>query len=577
MTDKKYFAALFLFMLLYFACDEDYNRINFGEVETGEAFDITRRSAKLSGVVKGLLREEDRIDDHGFVWALQKEDVENALLSVENLNNFPSSRKRRQGPTSRNGRFEAVITDLESDEEFFFAAFGIVDDKVFFEGIKSFNTLEFINLTVEKWLESTRNSVTVTSQVDGLLPTDVVLRRGHTWADTLVEPDIDIYPYSEAPLSQSNGSFVSKMEPLTVGEQYVLWPFLEVRIREASGDTTLVLYSPNFEGVNFRPDPIEVTTGTATEITGSSAVIERSEVKNLLDSEYPPSSVGVRLLPDNRFFPGELNIGNWFNVELRSLKQSQQYEAIAFAVVNSDTTWGDPAGFETIIDVIVRPPSNIRLTGLHKAEAIFSAEGANASTVTEYGLCWSSSTIQPTADDNEGSITRSTFPVSSGYVVITGLVLSTDYMVRAFTRLNNDTGNYIYGPQGPGVHMKTISLSLELGAEFDDDDDEIDADIMISIETPSSTPVSDFGITFSEIFLVWSETIAEPDEINNDDSVLGATSQAFLITNSSDGVLGTYHIPIDITGLTATTYNMRAIAICGPDIFRSNVVTIEID
>ena len=521
--ESRFYLRMLLVTALLTTCEkwDDFERINFGETETGEAFDITRRTAKLSGVIKGLLNEDDRVEQFGFVWSTDSLSLLMALGSEESLIAWPDSLKSIIGATSVNGRFETEIQGLEYDTEYFFAGFGIIESEVFYDAIGHFTTLEFIDLFFEgdpKFVD--RDKAEMISSVKGLLPGDEVVEIGHVWDTTPVVPAIGRSPQSAFTGLTNDGSFATMLDSLVVGREYQLRTFLVVRTSEKP-EVPDTIYTTDTRRFTFIPDPIKVITGNDIDqrFEPKSIVISGSRVDGLLDLEIPPDSVGIEMTrisdsTNQRFYAEKLASDFSFEVKLPDLGHFTEYSYRAFAKIGQTLIWGDPESFSTTTDVQVNP-SAIELVAKDVANAASTILNIDPENVAAIGHCWSSTNLFPTIESGEhdgitaitdfGAVNQKTF-VS----LLENLELSSEYRVRTYALFKNGQVKY----QESTNKFNTIELELVLNTDRSDDGTSITTDVKIYVGSRSDV-VNSFPVVFSEIALSWSpvdDTLAKPED-----------------------------------------------------------------
>jgi len=506
---KNKFIFMLLALTLSLACEEvlDFDRINYGDVETGEAFEITRRSAKLSGLIKGLLREEDRIEEHGMIWSIAKGKLEAAIASANTLRSLSSNERLNLGPAETNGLFAEVhLQGLQSSQEYFFTAYAIIDGKVYAGEIKSFVTLAFVKVTITEIEEPYRDEVCITGRIEGLLPTDRVESVGFVWSPGSTLPQLGGLNTKDiiAPHNPNTNEFEAKISGLQQGVTYLLRAFLSINILNEDN-----IYMPEPEiysgplGFSYDPTFITVETGNfvlSSENPGSEAIIEGSLIIGLT-SEDEVGEYGIKVL-ESQEFPGTALVSELFNTNLRELKQFTKYQAQAFAVINNDQILGDTIIFATTTNIDVnRMLEDVRVSGKNQIKVSGTLNGASpANPAREYGYLLSDSLhniIELTFQDGKES------PILFFNESIDSLNIQTKYTISGFAKIpieNMSQDTTIFSlPQ----EINTIDFNVYSDTKFlQDNQQELSTEITIEAGTHSNN--DRFDLPINELRIVWT-------------------------------------------------------------------------
>jgi len=272
-----------------------------------------------------------------------------------------------------------------------------------------------------------------------------------------------------------------------------------------------------------------VTTGDVTNITVDSATAE-GEVTDEGGSSVTERGICWSTSPDPTTSDAHDSNGTGtgtYTVDITGLTANTTYYVRAYAVNSEGTSYGDNVSFTTesnLPEVTTNSVSSIT-TDSAVAEGEVTSEGA--SSVTERGICWSTSPDPTTSDAHDSNGTGTgTYTVD-----LTGLTANTTYYVRAYA-INSEGTSY-----GDNISFTT-----------ENDLPEVTTNSVSSITTDSAVAegeVTDEGSSsVTERGICWSTS---PDPTTSD-------------AHDSNGT-GTGTYTVDLTGLTAnTTYYVRAYA-----------------
>lgn len=119
-----------------------------------------------------------------------------------------------------------------------------------------------------------------------------------------------------------------------------------------------------------------------------------------------------------------------FSTRIRVLQPNTTYYVRAYSVSNQGEVYGNEVGFKTAIRIPTTTTNNVtNITGSTATtggQVVSDGGGA----ITDRGVCWSSSILQPTINDNRFSLGSgsNTFPIN-----LSNLMANTTYWVRAYS------------------------------------------------------------------------------------------------------------------------------------------------
>jgi len=163
--------------LLNLGCS-DLEKVNFIEIKTFPAEDITLISASLSGEIKGI--EALPVEQHGFVWSSETE----APTFVIN------DGKIELGLIESNASFSAMINNLENKQTYFARSFALSGTEEYYGESISFMTND-IQLTTDSLVYEKRRAANVYGTLIGINSNASISQLGVVWSATNEEPRID--------------------------------------------------------------------------------------------------------------------------------------------------------------------------------------------------------------------------------------------------------------------------------------------------------------------------------------------------------------------------------------------------
>lgn len=221
-----------------------------------------------------------------------------------------------------------------------------------------------------------------------------------------------------------------------------------------------------------------------------------------------------------------------FIANMTGLTANTTYYVRAFATNNAGTSYGDEVSFTTTQNFSAPTVTTSNVTDITETTALGggSVTSDGGTTVTERGICWSTS-HNPTIDDQHGSNGTGT---GSFTVEMANLNPNTTYYVRAYA-INSVGTSY-----GEEISFSTTSYLFAPTVTT-----QPVVDIAQTTATGGGNVIDDGGATVIERGVCWS-TSHNPTTANS---------------HASSGT-GTGEYTVSITGLTAsTTYYVRAYAV----------------
>jgi uncharacterized protein (TIGR02145 family) len=200
--------------------------------------------------------------------------------------------------------------------------------------------------------------------------------------------------------------------------------------------------------------PSVTTASTITDITSTSATLG-GEVSSDGGDAVPDRGIYYSLSADAESTGTKLAIGSGtgvFSTSLTGLTGATTYYIVAYSTNSVGTSYGSETSFTTLDPVVpTLTTTSINTVTLTTAESGGDITDDGGATVTERGVCWSTSTT-PTISDSK----TSDGPGSGSYTSsVTVLTANTTYYLRAFA--TNSAGT-AYGEE---VVLKTMNATVD--------------------------------------------------------------------------------------------------------------------
>jgi uncharacterized protein (TIGR02145 family) len=390
----------------------------FLHVNTGTVSAITDISVQAGGEVTDDGGEE--VSERGVCWGTSAN---------------PTLSDNKHSGGSGTGSFTSMVTGLQPNTSYFLRAYATNSTGTTYGKDVTFTTLEeqvtntFPTVSTLAVTGITENSAVSGGEVsdEGL---SSVTSRGVCWA-TSSGPTIA----DDTTLNGSGaGAFTSLLSGLEAGTTY----FTRAYATNSHGTSYGEERSFSTQAAGTLPS---VSTSSVTEITDTSAV-SGGEVSN--DGGSPVTARGVcwgtssgPTVSNDTTING--NGTGSFASQLSGLQASTTYYVRAYAENGEGIAYGSEESFTTHAAGTLATVTTTAVSGITENSAWsggnVTADGG--STVTERGVCWSTSQT-PTTSDYTGSNGSGTGSYS---VELTGLEADTKYYVRAYA-INNEGTAY---------------------------------------------------------------------------------------------------------------------------------------
>lgn len=339
------------------------------------------------------------------------------------------------------GEYTCSMNNLSANTTYYVRAYAKNSKGVAYGEEKSFTTLDFD--LPEVTTADVTNIAQTTAKGGGTVTSDggtAVTERGVCWS-TSHNPTVS---GSHTASGTGTGDFTCDITNLTASTLYY------VRAYAKNSKGTVYGEEVSFTTLAIPPDPPTVSTGSVTNITttsatgsgnvthdGGSAVTERGLCWG---TSHNPTISGQHIAAGS-------GTGN-FTETMTHLTVNTKYYVRAYATNSVGTSYGDEVEFTTLtVSVPGVTTANVTNIGNNSATGGGNVVSDGGATVTECGICWSTS-HNPTISGSHatGFIQSGT---GSFIVNMTNLTANTTYYVRAYAINSQGTG---YGEE---VEFKT--------------------------------------------------------------------------------------------------------------------------
>lgn len=388
-------------------------------VETNDATNVSATSAILNGKISR--KPPTPILHYGFVYN---------LTPTPSLDNGAFLAEVESEPAI--APFSYMVTNLETDKNYYYRVYATTSDSIFYGEERSFYTHASL-----PEVETTKPTAETPTQAigGGNVISDggfKVVERGVCWSSINAAPTVEKDAHTSD--GDGTGSFISHIEPLQKGTKY----YVRAYARNEQGTNygkTEPLEMPSGEPEIFTTEPTAtantITTGGNITSDGGYTITERGVCYNMTNTEPTINDL---------FIAQGTGLGQ-YRVTISGLSINTTYRVRAYAKNNIDTFYGDVFTIKTLDG----NPTITTLTTTSYAKSLVA--GGNITSdggfpITERGVCYSTTNIEPTLSD---AFIAQGAGTGQYNVTIPGLTEHTTYYVRAYAKNSNGTffGNVI--------------------------------------------------------------------------------------------------------------------------------------
>ena len=481
---------------------------NLPTVATTEVTNVTQTTATGGGNVTN--DGGATITDRGICWSTSH----NPTVS----NNHASS-------GSGTGGFTVSMSSLTPNTTYYVRAYATNSAGTAYGEEVSFTTLQNIALPTVT-TSAVTNITQTTANGGGNVTNDggaTVTERGICWSTTH-NPTIN---NSHANSGTGVGNFTVSMSGLTPNTTYYVRAYAtnsagtnygeEVSFTTLQNVTVPSVTTSNVTSIT----PTTATGGGNVTQDGGATVTERGICWST--SHNPTTS--------SSHASSGTGIGS-FSVNMTGLAPNTIYYVRAYAINSQGTSYGEEVSFTTLQNATLPTVTTTEVTSITQTTAIGGGNVTTdgGATVTERGICWSTSTNPTTNSTHVSSGTG----IGGFSVSITGLTANTTYYVRAYAINSQGTS---YGDEVNFTTLQNATLPSVTTANV--------TSITETTALGGGNVTADGGATVTERGICWS---TNPNPTTNSSHALSGS--------------GTGSFTVSITSLTAnTTYYVRAYAI----------------
>ena len=473
-------------------------------LETYEVTNIRAYSATLNGEI--INSGSPEYTERGFVYSATTTEptIENSIAPATS-------------PKNSNAKFSCNIKNLALSQTYYVCAYAKNKNGISYGGIVEFTTTD--GLPIVESLDE-KNVTAQSVSLGGHLISNggyKVYERGICW-DAEGIPDID-----------SNHKYISGDK---TGEYWIevngLKPNTEYYARAYAKNEIGISYGEIVEFTTNNGRPIVESLSTK-EVTAKTASLGGRLVSN---GGYKVDERGVcwdtdgtpDIADNHKYISGDETGEYW--IDVNNLNPSTKYYARAYAKNENGVSYGNMYEFTTNGLKVAISIGNVTNVKSNSATLVASIDDAGSPAYTECGFCYSSSSQEPTIDNN--FIKSSHRGVGQFTCSINGLDYNSTYYVRAYAIQN---GEAIYS--SPTNFRPTYSkASVTLN-------DVIDIEETTATFKATVTNVGDPRI--SEKGFCWSSSSSNPT-IEMERKIYSGTSTSYKLEISNLNKCTTYYV-----------------------------------
>jgi uncharacterized protein (TIGR02145 family) len=434
-----------MLILSFSSCKKESEKIM--SVSNDSLSEISYTSAKAYATI---IDKGEGIEQYGHCWSTNA-----SLTEVDNKG------KTQLGSANLTGPFTSNLTNLTPGTRYYVRSYlKNSNNTVYGDDILDFYTLSMGLPVVNTGSASsiTATGATIGGDIESLgLGASSVSQHGHCWSDETTTPTLSDQFTSQG-TKNTTGTFESVIVGLSQGKLYYVRAYATNSMGTAYGDTI------SFVTLAQAGVPA-VTTGTVYNITETSATASGS-IDDLGSGASSVTQYGhcwsnvtsTPTISDNVTTLGSRSTTGDFESSLSDLSANVTYYVRAYASNSMGTAYGDVTSFATLSEPGVPVVTTGTIYNITEISATAAGSiddlGSGASSVMQYGHCWSNVTTTPTISDNlttHGSrSTTGNFESS-----LTGLSANVTYYVRAYATNDAGTG---YGSSVPFSTATTAGM-----------------------------------------------------------------------------------------------------------------------
>ncbi|MFN8357092.1 MAG: hypothetical protein U0Y10_21740 [Spirosomataceae bacterium] len=380
------------------------------------------------------------------------------------------------------------------------------------------------------------------AKCDGVLDpgTETVSEMGHCWSEQNNQPTVNDTKVAQVP-GKTKQTFTTSLTALTPEKLYYVRAYAIIANKAYYGDLVTLTTA------KAPIPPPTLTTDPATEIVYNSAKVS-FKIQFAAGGSASQHGICWSTNSNPTTNDNKTNLGNATGTVnsasvLSGLSEKTTYYARAYAVVGTDTFYGNIVNFTTPGIAPTITTGNATEVITNSAKVSFTIQFAPGTSATQYGICWAT-TNTPTTNDNKTSLGAIATNVSTTNS-LTNLSAKTTYYVRAYAVVNGTTyyGNVTSFSTSDSAPTITTGSVTEVQVSS--------AKVALTLQLAAGTSASQYGICWA--------TNNNPTT-NDGKTSLGATSANVNTTST-------------LTGLSSkTTYYARAYAVVNGTTYYGNVV-----